>query len=333
VRFKIAQFLNLEKKNINFVSYIITAFNKKKHVNDVVNALRKEGGRHKREFIVIDDGSSDNTSLIFKNLSKKLPGKLFILRRRNLGASFSTNEAVKIASGYWIRLLDGDDLVTYKSTEYMLHLAKLNKVSFVYGLISEKIENEFSSVYDFVKQSKKVGLQKFIRNCPANSSAILISKEHFYKSGGCNESFVSPDQVLFLRLFSFGSAVFIKKVVAKLPNAQSIDRLSSQIRRSRYESILALINFCEENKNIDTFILKKAYKRSLSRANTYNKNLNKSFFSIHFFRYILSKIFFPKNYVDYMYNSLKVFTNKDINRPKEWRTGSDKISISKRFVK
>ena len=24
---------------------------------------------------------------------------------------------------------------------------------------------------------------------------------------------------------------------------------------------------------------------------------------------------------------------KDINRPKEWRTGSDKISISKRFVK
>ena len=42
------------------------------------------------------------------------------------------------ASGYWIRLLDGDDNVTYKSTSKMLYLAHRYKVNFVYGLISEK---------------------------------------------------------------------------------------------------------------------------------------------------------------------------------------------------
>ena len=68
--------------------------------------------------------------------------------------------------------------------------------------------------------------------------------------GGCNENFISPDQVLFLRLFSKGAAVFLNQVVAILPSNQSEDRLSSQIKRSRYESILALINFCNENKDL-----------------------------------------------------------------------------------
>ena len=122
-----------------------------------------------------------------------MPGELIILKRRNLGASYSTNEAVKIASGFWIRLLDGDDLVTYKSTKRMLYLANFYKVSFVYGLISEKKFKEYSNSFKYYKQSRSEGLKKFIRNCPANSSAILVSKKRFVISGGCNETFVSPE--------------------------------------------------------------------------------------------------------------------------------------------
>lgn len=250
-----------------------------------------------------------------------------------MGASFSTNEAVKVAKGYWIRLLDGDDLVTYKSTHEMLYLARANKVSFVYGLISEQNVKQFDKVYNFIYQSKKQGLEKFIKSCPANSSAILVSKERYYRSGGCNESFVSPDQVLFLRLFSVGSAVFINKVVAKLPSDQSSGRLSSQVRRSRFESILALINLCHENKKLDKKLRKKAYKRALSRANTYNKLFTKTTISYHFIIYLLSKLVFPKNYIELMYKSLKVFTANEIHRPKEWKTGSDKSAVSKKYIR
>ena len=295
--------------------------------------MRYEGGNHKREYIIVDDGSKDSTSLIFKLLAKKLPGNIRILRRKNMGASFSTNEAVRLAKGYWIRLLDGDDLITYKSTQKMLYLARSKKVSFVYGLISEKNIKQFDETYSFFYESRKQGLKKFIKNCPANSSAILVSKERYYRSGGCNESFVSPDQVLFLRLFSVGSAVFINKVVAKLPSAQSSDRLSSQIRRSRFESILALINFCNENKNLEKGLRKNAYRRALSRANTYNKLFNKNIISYHFLIYILSKLVFPKNYINLMYKSLKVFTEREILRPEEWKTGSDKAAISKKNIR
>ena len=46
-----------------------------------------------------------------------------------MGASYSTNEAVLKARGYWVRLLDGDDIIAYKSTAKMLRLAKQTKKS------------------------------------------------------------------------------------------------------------------------------------------------------------------------------------------------------------
>ena len=192
---------------------------------------------------------------------------------------------------------------------------------------------ETGETNDQVAQNRDDGLKKFIKNCPANSSSILVSKKRYILSGGCNENFISPDQVLFLRLFSKGEAVFLKQVVAILPSNQSIDRLSSQIRRSRYESILALINLCNENPNLEKTYVKLAFKRVLSRANTYNKRLNNIYFSSHWFNYLLSKFIFPKFYKKLMYNALKVFSGNTIERPKSWKTSADKICISKNFIR
>ena len=78
---------NLEKKKLDFVSYIITAYNKRKYLQNVFQSLAQEGGSHKREYIIVDDGSHDNTLIILKKFDPKLPGKLIILKRGNLGAS------------------------------------------------------------------------------------------------------------------------------------------------------------------------------------------------------------------------------------------------------
>ena len=215
----------------------------------------------------------------------------------------------------------------------MLYLAHRYKVNFVYGLISEKKPNINSMPFKHVKQSRDQGLKKFIRNCPANSSSILVSKKRYIMSGGCNENFISPDQVLFLRLFSEGAAVFLNQVVAILPSNQSKDRLSSQIKRSRYESILALINFCDENPNLEKTFIKLAFKRALSRANTYNKRLNNIYFSSYWFNYILSKFLVPKYYKKLMHKALKIFSGNLNERPKAWKTRAEKICVSNNSIR
>ncbi len=323
----------MKKKNKNLVTYIVTLYNKKKYLASVINALAIEGGAHRREYIFIDDGSRDSTKLILKILICKLPGEVKIISRKNMGASFSTNEAIRKAKGYWLRLLDGDDTVSFKSTYKMLSIARMTKEEFIYGCIYEdQYIPEKVNLSKYKIQSRNEGLKKFIRNCPANSSCILVSKKRYEKAGGCDNAFVSPDQVLFLRLFNSGKGVFFKEIVARMPKIQSDVRLSSQTRRSRYESILALIRFCEDNKDVDLQIKKLAFKRALSRANNYNKFLNKKFFSIFLIMYFFSKFYFPKNYISWMYKSLIVFTNNDIKKPISWLTGFEKKIISKKQI-
>ena len=67
-----------------------------------------------------------------------------------------------IASGHWIRLLDGDDNVTYKSTSKMLYFANRFKVDFVYGRISEKNTFNNSLFPEHVKQTRDEGLKSLL---------------------------------------------------------------------------------------------------------------------------------------------------------------------------
>ncbi|MEC8100040.1 MAG: hypothetical protein VX089_02380, partial [Pseudomonadota bacterium] len=202
------------------------------------------------------------------------------------------------------------------------------KEEFVYGLIHAKTQVQIeNNKINYELQSKEKGLNKFIRNCPANSSCILVSIKRFYQAGACNVSFVSPDQILFLRLFARGNGIFLNEIVASMPLKPSSIGLSSQIRRSRYESILALIKFCEENNNINSYFKKLAFRRALSRANTYNKFLNKNFFSVYLLMYLVSKFYFPNNYLNWMYLCLKVFTMEGIDKCFAWQTGYEKKMV------
>ena len=121
--------------------------------------------------------------------------------------------------------MDGDDIIAL-SLQLKCYAWLNKKGKFVYGLIHEKtiIFKQANSI-DYVLQNKNEGLAKFIRNCPANSSCILLSVKRFFMSGGCEESFVSPDQILFLRLFASGKGVFLKETVASMPTKQTSESL------------------------------------------------------------------------------------------------------------
>ena len=52
--------------------------------------------------------------------------------------------------------------------------------------------------------------------------------------------------------------------------------------------------------------------------------LNKQFISIHFIKYLISKLYFPKYYINLMYDSLEVFTNTSYMRKKTGEQGLKK---------
>lgn len=86
------------------VSVIIPAYNVEKYITRSINSALNQ--KYKPfEIIIIDDGSTDNTSKVidtFKN-------DLVYLYQDNAGSSSARNLGIKNAKGNWIAFLDSDD--------------------------------------------------------------------------------------------------------------------------------------------------------------------------------------------------------------------------------
>lgn len=72
------------------------------------------------EWLVIDDGSTDNTSVLFTNWQKEnLPFSILYNKVENGGKNRALNEGLKIASGKYFMILDSDDLLTADAVEFI----------------------------------------------------------------------------------------------------------------------------------------------------------------------------------------------------------------------
>ncbi|MGO9612437.1 MAG: glycosyltransferase family 2 protein [Dissulfurispiraceae bacterium] len=89
------------------VSILIPAYNAEKWIGDTVKSALSQNWPRK-EVIIVNDGSSDNTLMIasgFESPSVK------VLTQDNKGASSARNKALSVAQGDYIQWLDADDLL------------------------------------------------------------------------------------------------------------------------------------------------------------------------------------------------------------------------------
>mgnify|MGYP001605292238 CR=1 FL=1 len=102
------------------VSFLVPAYNEEKNLEDTVNALMDvDYPNGKKEIIIINDGSKDNTLKIAKNLEKKYK-EVRVLDKLNSGKANSLNFALKIAKGELIAVVDADSYPTKESLMRMV---------------------------------------------------------------------------------------------------------------------------------------------------------------------------------------------------------------------
>lgn len=92
-----------------FISIVIANFNGEKYLKDCLLSVFKTQ-YHTFEVIIIDDGSTDNSSKILKTFSEKNKFKL-IKNKKNLGPAESRNKGINKASGDILVFLDNDTKV------------------------------------------------------------------------------------------------------------------------------------------------------------------------------------------------------------------------------
>lgn len=312
------------------VSYVITVYNKAPYLLDVIQSLAAEHAERLAavEYIFVDDGSSDDSVAVIRKHQHLLPGETVILEQPNQGAAAATNDGVERARYDWIRLLDGDDIVCRESTVAMGRSAAQEDVSFVigdYGFFSQEEELlpqiERVAPENYVVMSQQDALQRFIRNFSHNSSCMLIKKAFFQAIGGADTRLMSPDYTIALR-----ATAGCQKMVRFSCNVtqmveQAPGRLSSQIARSRYDSIMAIYLLAHELMPGRRDVAVAVYRRACSRAYRYARLLKNRPLR-HFLRYIGSRLYLPGDLKSATYQCLSAFTpDATPERPVEWTPG------------
>lgn len=305
------------------VSFIVTVFNKLAYLPRVIESLRRQEGAFEREFIFVDDGSTDGSAGLIERLTDGWPERVLVLRQPNRGASAATNAGAAAARLPWLKLLDGDDLLVPCATRWLLEAA--GGGSLAYGdLLAFPADDPDPLGRAFARPSwheEADGLARFIRNCPANSSSILVTAERYRRAGGCDERLVSPDQLLFLRLFACGGGVHVEGPVALIPEAAP-GRLSGQRRRSRYESVLALYHLVTETPGLAPRHALLAYRRALSRAYRFNRAHGGGWLNRHLWPFVVSHLALEADPAA-MRAALGAFTEDgSIERPAAWLPGA-----------
>lgn len=92
------------------ISVIVPVYNLEEEISKCILSLLLQKFSD-FEVIAIDDGSTDNSLSILKELSKKWGEKLEVFHRKNHGLSSSRNFGIKKAKGDFIAFVDGDDFV------------------------------------------------------------------------------------------------------------------------------------------------------------------------------------------------------------------------------
>jgi glycosyltransferase involved in cell wall biosynthesis len=199
------------------ISIIMPTFNRAKYIAEAIRSVQSQTLRE-WELIVIDDGSTDNTESIVRDLTEKDGRISYFKNERNLGIAKTRNRGVSLAKADYVAMLDSDDkwISSEKLVCQLETIEKNMKLGIVGtnacfidedGAIIEKNTN-FSSgnssnkgkCTNFPSDDAGIRQTELYRNI-LMQSGLLIKKEAIEKAGGYDSRFtVCDDHDLWLKI-------------------------------------------------------------------------------------------------------------------------------------
>lgn len=104
------------------VSIIVPVFNVEGYLEQSIQSVLNQTFKD-IEIILVDDGSTDNSSKICDNYSK-LDKRIRVIHQKNKGLSGARNTGLRFASGKYIFFLDSDDWIEEKTIEKLYQIAE-----------------------------------------------------------------------------------------------------------------------------------------------------------------------------------------------------------------
>ncbi len=175
------------------ISVIIPAYNEEKVIKRTINSILKSN-YDDYEIIVVDNGSTDSTVNIVKNIkSDKI--RLFKYTRKR-GPAAARNYGAKKARGDVLFFLDADDFIKKNTLKKINLMINKYKVNAIVAYRKPIFSNDYKIIwsYEYITTSDDIE-NKVLTNskyCP-----YIIKKDFFNRMGGFNEDVYYFEDELF----------------------------------------------------------------------------------------------------------------------------------------
>ena len=156
----------------NRIDIILPNYNSSKYINETIKSVLHQTYKNWRLFI-IDDASDKKTQTILKKIkSKKIK---IIYLKKNRGAGYCRNLALKKVNSDFIAFLDSDDIWSKNKLKIQLKFMIKNNYKFSY--------TNYQTFYHGTKKLKKIRIplkinfEQFVKNTSIATSTMMIRKK------------------------------------------------------------------------------------------------------------------------------------------------------------
>jgi len=264
------------------ISVVIPTYNRYEFLKRALTSVYAQTHQPKK-VIVVDDGSTDNTSQI----KKDFPNIIYIYQK-NKGVSSARNTGIKASTRSYIAFLDSDD--EWLKDKLALHVAYHKQNPDILMSYTDEVWIRNGVEVKIPKKFKKLGVDIFKENleyCNIAPSSVCLHVELLKDVGLFDESLeVCEDYDLWLRiLVKYEVGLINEKLITKYAGHE--DQLSFKhwgMDRFRVESLEKLLMYkfpslsfgTRKNKNKQTILslkqtITKKYKLLLKGAIKYDK--------------------------------------------------------------
>ncbi len=256
-------FLDFENSKI---SVIIPTYNRENLIAKSINSVLNQTYQN-FEVIVIDDGSSDNTSEVIKQIHDNRIKYIKLTQRK--GGSNARNIGIKKARGKYISFLDSDDILYPKKLEKQLQNIINKKSNLDFCKIRVIYNKTYHYFYPNKKQEKKILRGKIFDE--------LITYGNF----------ISTQSILVER--NFMRKFFFDINMPRLQDFDVILRMIPIVKISYTRRVLVDLYIQKDSLTLSTEKLKKAIYILLTKKFNFNA-IQEKLFSNYLNRIIITKL-------------------------------------------
>ncbi|MDP4084400.1 MAG: glycosyltransferase [Bacillota bacterium] len=249
------------------VSVVMTVFNGEKYLQEAIDSVLSQTYKN-FEFIIVNDGSRDNTKNILKQISDPRVNILHL--EPNQSQANALNFGIDIAKGEWIARQDADDISLSNRLTEQVKFAQNHPHLIAFGSHIECFSDDQSVQKDFLDSvtnyhnsiyTEEDLLKERFHSCPFSHGSMMFSKEAFLKAGRYNPKYrISQDYDLWMRMYETGPVGILPKILYKyriLPNSLSQNDQSEFREELRGISVTYLLRMfsAKFDKHFPTFII------------------------------------------------------------------------------